>query len=81
VPPDAVVEDFDVIEDRGAGLGPGGEGSSVYELVLEGAPEGFHDGVVVAVGLAAHGRSYVVVVQHGTIGGAGVLDASIGVME
>ena len=36
MPPDAVVEDFDVIEDRGAGLGPGGEGSSVYELVLEG---------------------------------------------
>ena len=60
---------------------PGGEVEPVDQLVLEGTPEGLHDGFVVAVGLAAHRGRCVVVGQHGAIGRTGVLDAAIGVME
>ena len=31
----AVVEDFDVVEERGAGLGPGGEALTIDRLVFE----------------------------------------------
>lgn len=73
----AVVEDLGVIEDRGASLGPGGQAMSVDELVFEGAPEGFHDGVVVAVGFATHRGRYVVVGQHGAVSGASVMEARV----
>ena len=49
----AIVEDFDVIEDLGAGLVAGGEILSVNGFYFKGAPEAFHGGVVVAVGFAA----------------------------
>ena len=43
-------------EDLEAGLVVGEEVGSVHQLMLEGGPEGFHGGVIVAVALAAHGR-------------------------
>ena len=51
---DAVVEGLDVIEDGGASLGEGAEAVMIDEFVFEAAPEGFDEGVIVAVALAAH---------------------------
>ena len=52
----AVVERFDEVEDCQASLGPSFEAAPVDEFLFEGAPEGFHGGVVIAAGFAAHGR-------------------------
>ena len=77
----AVIERFDVIEDLGTRLGAGVEGRSVDQLELEGAPEAFDGGVIVAVGSAAHGGDQAGVVEGLAIISAGVLDAAIGVEE
>ena len=53
----AVVEGFDVIEDGGASLGEGGEALMIDQFVFEAAPEGFDEGVVVAVSWTAHGSN------------------------
>ncbi len=52
----AVIEGLDVIEDGGAGLGEGDEAMMIDQFVFEGAKEGLDEGVIVAVGFAAHGR-------------------------
>src|SRR4051794_3188296 len=54
VEPRAVVEDFDIFEDRQAGLGPRRESALGQKLGFEGAPEALHMGVVVTVAAAAH---------------------------
>ena len=77
----AIVEDFDVIEDLGAGLIAGGELLSVNGFYFEGAPEAFHGGVVVAVGFAAHGGDATGLGEGGPVVGAGVLDAAIGMAQ
>ena len=50
----AVIEGFDVIEDGGASCGVGSEALMIDQFVFESAPEGFDEGVVVAVALSAH---------------------------
>ena len=45
----AVTEGFDVIEDGGAGLGTSGEAVVIDQFVFEGAPEGFNQGVIIAL--------------------------------
>jgi hypothetical protein len=45
----AVIEDFDVVEDFGSGVGSAGKIASVDQFQFEGAPEAFHCSVVVAV--------------------------------
>ena len=44
-----VVKAFDKIEDFGPGLLAGSKVPAVDQFQLEGAPEGFHGGIVVAV--------------------------------
>ena len=51
----AVVKRFDVIKDCLASLGSGFEVAAIDQFLFEGAPEGFHGGIVVAVAFAAHG--------------------------
>ena len=52
----SVIEDFDVIEDGGASLVAGGEAMMIDQFVFEAAKGGLDEGVIVAVGWAAHGR-------------------------
>src|SRR5580693_8692537 len=77
----AVIEALDVGEDRGASFGAGRKLATVDEFVFQGAPEGLHNGVVVAVALSAHGGDGVVIGEDRPVGRAGVLDAAVGVME
>src|SRR5271165_1473529 len=77
----AVVEGLDVIEDFVPGLGAGVKVPAVNHLQLEGAPEAFHGGVVVAIAFAAHGGDQPGPAQCAAVVGAGVLDAAIGVEQ
>jgi len=51
---------FDVIKDGSAGLGAGGEAMMIDQFVFEAAKERLDEGVIVAVGFAAHGRDQAV---------------------
>src|SRR6185369_14800023 len=51
----AIIKGFDKIEEGQPGLGAGLEVTAIDEFLFEGAPEGFHGGVVIAAGGAAHG--------------------------
>ena len=81
VEPGAVVEGFDVVEDGGARFGEGGEALVVNDFVFETAPEGFDEGVVVAVARATHGSDQAMLGEEIAIRGAGKLAASIGVKD
>ena len=75
----AVIEDFNVVEDFGSGVGSAGELASVDQFQFEGAPEAFHGSVVVAVTASAHGGD-----QTGRLQGCpkvpgGVLNTPVGV--
>jgi hypothetical protein len=59
----AVIEGFDVIEDGGARLGAGGKAAMIDQLIFESAPEGFDEGVIIAVALAALGSDQAVLGQ------------------
>jgi len=77
----AVVKDFDEIEDGLAGLRARLEVAAVDEFVFEGAPEGFHGGIVVTVAFAAHGGDGLGALERVAIVVAGVLDAAIGMKD
>ena len=51
---DAVIEGFDVIEDRSTSLGEAVEAMMVDELVFEAAKERLNKGIVVTVASPAH---------------------------
>ena len=53
----AVIEGLDVVEDGRARLGEGSEALVVDQLVFKTAPEGFDEGVIIAVAWAAHGSA------------------------
>ena len=77
----AVIEDFDVVEDFGSGVGSAGKIASVDQFQFEGAPEAFHCSVVVAVTASAHGGD-----QTGRLQGCpkvpgGVLNTPVGVKK
>ena len=74
----AVVKDLNEVKDRLAGLGASFEVAAVDEFVFEGAPEGFHGGIVVAVGFAAHGGDGLGALEGVAIVEAGVLHAAVG---
>ena len=74
-----VIKGLDVIEDLGFGEGTSWEGGAVNEFKFEGAPEAFHRGIVVTVGLAAHGRNQARMGEGLAVVCAGVLDPSVGV--
>src|SRR5579862_9174552 len=54
MPPDAVVEHFDVFEDTGLRLPPRGVLLAVDQLLLQAGEEGFHRRIVPAVAPPAH---------------------------
>ena len=74
----AVIESFDEVEDCQASLGSGFKTAAINELQLERAPEGFHGGVVVAAGFAAHRRQGLGLRQRVAVIGTGVLAAAVG---
>jgi hypothetical protein len=76
-----VVKLFDVFIDGGAGVGQISEGGAVGQFRFEGAPEGLHGGVVVAVAAAAHAGDEVCGLQEGLKGATGILDTLIGMEE
>jgi len=73
----AVIEGFDVMEDGGACFGEGREALVVDDFVFEAAPEGFDEGIVVAVAFATHGSDEAVLSQDLPVSGAGKLHAAI----
>lgn len=75
----AVIEYFDKLEDGLASFGSAFEVAAVDQFVFESAPEGFHGGVIVAVGFAAHGRDGLGLLECVAVVVAGVLDAAVGV--
>ena len=77
----AVIEDFDVVEDFGSGLGSAGEIASVDQFQFEGAPEAFHGRVIVAVASAAHGRDEPGGLKRSPEVGCGILDTAIGMED
>jgi hypothetical protein len=72
-----VIKGFDVIEDGTARLGEGGEALVIDHFVFEAAPEGFDEGVVVAIAFAAHGSDETVMGEDLPVSRAGKLRASI----
>src|SRR3981189_2910883 len=74
-----VIKGLDKIEDGQASLVPGFETAAVDELQFEGAPEGFHGGVVITAGFAAHRGLGLSLGQGLSKIRASVLAAAIGV--
>ena len=83
VKPLAVVEHFDVFEERRLGLLACGEVLllRINQFNFQRAPERFHDGVVIAVGFAAHRGNSVGLFQGSSKVSTGVLDTAIGVED
>ena len=78
----AVVEGFQVVEDRGGGDGFGSEGLAVVEeFVFEGGEGAFGEGVVVAIAGGAHALVQAVAGEQLTGEDGGVLTAAIGMEE
>ncbi len=72
----AVAEGLDEIEDRGEGVSPGGEATTMNEFIFQATPERFNCGVIVAVAAAAHRGDEAVVGERGTIIGTGILHSA-----
>ena len=75
--PFRVVKVFDVIIDGATGLGQVREGGAVDQFGFEGAPEGFHGGVVVAIATLAHAGDDLMSGQQGLEGVTGILKSPI----
>ena len=73
----AVIKGLDVVEDGGSGFGVSGEALVVDNFVFKAAPEGFDEGVVVAIAFATHGSDQAVLSQDLPVSGAGELHAAI----
>ena len=78
-----VIKDFDVLKDGGTSFLQVSKllGATIDQLQFERAPESFHDGVVIAIGLATHGSDGLSCLECLTILATGVLDAAIGVKD
>ena len=59
----AVIEGFDVIEDRSTSLGEAVEAMMVDELIFEAAKERLNKGVVVTVAFSTHGSGQAMLGQ------------------
>jgi hypothetical protein len=75
----AVVEGFDVVKDGVANFGEGDEGLVIDDFMFEAAPEGFDEGVVVAVAFATHGSNQTMLEEEWPVSGTGELHAALGV--
>lgn len=72
-----VIKGFDVVEDGAARLSEASEALVIDHFVFEAAPEGFDEGVIVAIAFAAHGRDETVLGEDLAVSRAGKLGASI----
>ena len=79
--PRAVIEQFDVIEDRRPRCVAGLERVMPRQFVLEIREEAFDDGVVVAISLLAHALDHAVCLQELTIGGGEIELALVAVVD
>jgi hypothetical protein len=79
--PGSVVEGFDKIKDGFCCGVTRGKFASINALQFQGAPKGFHRRIVVAVCFSAHTGKQAVAGQDLPVGSAGVLNASIGMMD
>ncbi len=75
----SIIEGFDVVEDGAASFLEGGEALVVDDFIFEAAPEGFDEGVVVAVAFAAHGSEQTMLGEELPVRGTGELHPAIGV--
>ena len=73
----AVVEDVDVFGDLSDGLRTRFVTPVVHEFVLEGSPETFHRGIVVAVAASRHGRLHARLFQQIPIVASAIRRAAI----
>ena len=73
----AVIKGFDVVKDGCARLGICGEALMIDQLVFETAPEGFDEGLVVAVAFPAHRGGESVLSHDLSVSRAGELTAAI----
>ena len=76
-----IVKAFDEIEDFSPGLVVGKEVPTIDQFEFEGAPKGFHGGIVVTITLAAHGGDEAGPGQGMAVISGGILDPAIGVAE
>ena len=60
----AVIEGLDVVENSSACFSEGSEAAMIDQLVFEAAPEGFDEGVIVAVAFATHGSEQAMLREH-----------------
>src|SRR5215469_9396197 len=81
VEPRTVVKDFDPLEDGRACLRTGSKTAAMDQFAFHGAPKTFDHGVVVTVAFAAHAGDDSGLGQPLAIGGAGVLNTTVGVMH
>ena len=77
----AVVEDFDVLEALRLHLTVPGKACAVNAFVLEAVEPAFGRGIVPAVAFATHRAGHAVGVESVLKGLAGILDATVGVMN
>jgi hypothetical protein len=81
VKPDAVVENFDVFEDRVFGFASDGERPTVHELDLQRVPKAFDHRVILAISTSTHAGCDAILVERMAIGCARVLASTIAVMD
>jgi len=79
--PPPVVKNLDVFEERGARFLAGSEAGPMNHLGLQRSEEAFHRSVVQAIAPPAHRRCDAAQIEQLLVLPAGILDASITVME
>src|SRR5712691_4871893 len=77
MPPLAIVEEFEVLEELGARCRPRGPGRVMDQLDFQRREEALGDGVVPAIAPAAHTADDPVLRQHPLVVAAGVLTPAI----
>ena len=77
----AIVEDFDVFENRGFGFVMSAEMPTIDQFYLERFPETFDAGVIVAVAASTHADAYAVVTESFAIRMARILATTIAMMN
>jgi len=81
VDPHAVISNFNGFKDGLASFFAIGKNGLLEEFIFKRAPKRFDGGVIVAISFAAHAGLDGRVLEEGTILGAGVLRAAIGMMQ
>src|SRR2546426_11875251 len=81
MPPLAIVEEFEVLEELGARCRPRGPGRVMDQLDFQRREEALGDGVVPAIAPAAHTADDPVLRQHPLVVATGVLTSAIRMMQ